>query len=80
MIYKAKLKHKCVSGNGSENLRVGLKKNLKNNNFMHFERHPSKMHKIIFIPPANFVCDGYTVFTLSMRPCVRASVRNVLFP
>ena len=28
------------------------------------------------IPPANFVCGGYTVFTLS----VRASVRNVLFP
>ena len=30
---------------------------------------------IIFIPPANFVCGGYTVFTLSVRP----SVRNVLF-
>ena len=43
------------------------------------------------IPPANFVCGGYTVFTLSVRACVRvvcasvrASVRptvcNVLFP
>ena len=27
------------------------------------------------IPPANFVCGGYTVFTLSVRPSVRASVR-----
>ena len=33
------------------------------------------MHDIV-IPPANFVCGGYTVFRLS----VRASVRNVLFP
>ena len=30
---------------------------------------------IIFIPPANFVCRGYTVFTLSVRPCVRPCVR-----
>ena len=36
--------------------------------------------------PANFVCGGYTVFTLSVcvracvRPSVRPSVRNVLFP
>ena len=30
--------------------------------------------KLIFIPPANFVCGGYTVFTLSVRPCVRPSV------
>ena len=28
----------------------------------------------------NFVCGGYTVFTLSVRPCVRASVRKALFP
>ena len=35
---------------------------------------------IVIIPPANFVCGGYTVFTLSVRPSVRASVRNVLFP
>ena len=40
------------------------------------------------IPPANFVCRGYTVFTLSVRasvrvsvrPSVRPSVRNALFP
>ena len=32
--------------------------------------------KTFVIPPANFVCGGYTVFTLSVRPCVR----NVLFP
>ena len=25
----------------------------------------------IVIPPANFVCGGYTVFTLSVRVCVR---------
>ena len=35
--------------------------------------------QFIFIPPANFVCGGYTVFTLSVRacvhPCVCASVR-----
>ena len=29
---------------------------------------------IIILPPANFVCGGYTVFTLSVRPCVRQSV------
>ena len=31
-------------------------------------------------PPANFVCGGYTVYTLSVRASVRASVRNALFP
>ena len=34
----------------------------------------------LIIPPANFVCRGYTVFTLSVRACVRPSVRNALFP
>ena len=29
----------------------------------------------LIIPPANFVCDGYTVFTLSVRASVRACVR-----
>ena len=29
-----------------------------------------------YTPPANFVCRGYTLFTL----CVRPSVRNALFP
>ena len=24
-----------------------------------------------FYTPANFVCGGYTVFTLSVRPCIR---------
>ena len=28
----------------------------------------------VIIPPTNFVCRGYTVFTLSVRPCVRPSV------
>ena len=39
---------------------------------------PMALHFIslhVFIPPANFVCGGYTVFTLSVRVCVRASVR-----
>ena len=31
---------------------------------------------LFFIPSANFVCGGYTVFMLS----VHLSVRNVLFP
>ena len=31
-------------------------------------------HFLLIIPPANFVCRGYTVFTLSVRPCVRPSV------
>ena len=35
---------------------------------------------ISLYPPANFVCRGYTVFTLSVRASVRASVRNALFP
>ena len=30
---------------------------------------------VFIIPPANFVCGGYTVFTLSVRACVRSSVR-----
>ena len=34
----------------------------------------------VFIPPANFVCGGYTVFTVSVRACVRPSVHNALFP
>ena len=29
------------------------------------------MNNDVIIPPANFVCGGYTVFTLSVRPCVR---------
>ena len=29
---------------------------------------------ICMIPPANFVCGGYTVFTLSMRVCVHPCV------
>ena len=40
----------------------------------------------IFIPPANFVCGGVYCFHIvracvcvCVRPCVRASVRNVLF-
>ena len=43
-------------------------------------RSSESTSKLIFfiIPPANFVCGGYTVFTLSVcvcvRPCVRASV------
>ena len=36
---------------------------------------PDKSSSVI-IPPANFVCRGYTVFTLSVRP----SIRNALFP
>ena len=31
---------------------------------------------VLLYPPANFVCRGYTVFTLSVRPCIR----NILFP
>ena len=34
----------------------------------------------MIIPPANFVCGGYTVFMLYVRACVCPSVRNVLFP
>ena len=33
-----------------------------------------------FIPPANFVCGGYTVFTLSARACVCPSVRPSVRP
>ena len=29
---------------------------------------------VLLYPPANFVCRGYTVFTLSVRPCIRPSV------
>ena len=28
----------------------------------------------VVIPPANFVCGGYTVFTLSVCACIRPSV------
>ena len=34
----------------------------------------------LFIAPANFVCRGYTVFTLSVRPSVRASVSPPVTP
>ena len=30
---------------------------------------------LLFIPPANFVCGGYTVFTLSVHACVHPCVR-----
>ena len=30
---------------------------------------------LVFIPPANFVCGGYTVFTLFVRACVCVCVR-----
>ena len=36
-------------------------------------------HEII-IPPANFVCGGYTVFTLCVRVCVRVCVRACIRP
>ena len=36
-----------------------------------------RFHPVI-IPHANFVCGGYTVFMLSVRPFVRASVLNIL--
>ena len=40
------------------------------------EKKTGRMRKkLLFIPPANFVCGGYTVFTLS----VHASVHNVFF-
>ena len=44
-----------------------------------FESHKEYFHHI-FIPPANFVCRGYTVFTLSVRPSVRPSVRASVRP
>ena len=37
--------------------------------------HLSLLKKIFVIPPANFVCRGYTVFTLSVRASIRPSVR-----
>ena len=33
-----------------------------------------KLLPLVIIPPANFVCRGYTVFTLSVRPSVHPSV------
>ena len=30
----------------------------------------------LIIPPANFVCGGYTVFTLSVRACVCVCMRS----
>ena len=35
---------------------------------------------VVIIPPANFVCRGYTVFTLSVRPSVCPSVRASVRP
>ena len=35
---------------------------------------------MIFKPPANFVCGGYTVFTLSVRVSVCASIRASVRP
>ena len=36
--------------------------------------------RLLIIPPANFVCRGYTVFTLSVRPSVRPCVRPSVRP
>ena len=33
----------------------------------------------VIIPPANFVCGGYTVFTLSVHPSIRVSVCDAVF-
>ena len=45
---------------------------------------PLPLDLFMFIPPANFVCGGYTVFTLSVCACVRscvcASVRACVRP
>ena len=38
--------------------------------------HHDLLDLVIIIPPANFVCRGYTVFTLSVRASVRPSVRS----
>ena len=35
---------------------------------------------ILFIPPTNVVCGGYTVFTLSVHPLVRPLVRLSVRP
>ena len=34
--------------------------------------------RCLIIPPANYFCGGYTVFTLSLRPSFRPSDRDVL--
>ena len=34
--------------------------------------------ELIFIPHANFVCRGYTVFTLSVRPSLMLCFLNIL--
>ena len=41
----------------------------------HINLYPVELRCILFIPPANFVCGGYTVFTLSVRACVCVCVR-----
>ena len=40
----------------------------------HIGRVVIRIYLKIIIPPANFVCRGYTVFTLSVRPSVRPYV------
>ena len=47
-----------------------------------FEKKKTKVYEIlesyhnnVYYTPANFVCGGYTVFMLSVRVCVRLSVR-----
>ena len=44
-------------------------------NYLQKTTSAEDIFRCIFIPPANFVCRGYTVFTLSVRPSVRACVR-----
>ena len=39
---------------------------------------PFQPFMIFIIPPANFVCGGYTVFTLSVRPSVTLCFLNIL--
>ena len=56
----------CVIYNKPQNVRRAL-----------FSDHMTRVGFVlntVFIPPANYVCRGYTVFTLSVRASVRPSV------
>ena len=42
-------------------------KSLSQEGGAHASSHSHKKKKKVYIPPTNFVCDGYTVFMLSVR-------------
>ena len=76
-----------LSGRQKGSIFVKMFKNLLLRNHMEDEAETwlsclgyYPLQKLCFIPSQTVFVGGYTVFTMSVLPCVRVCVRNVLFP